>query len=186
MCPHHGGEALEIGMKARNALNRPNTDRSPPRRLSRAWPLLIGVLLLAVSCSEGTTTPPLDVPDELAFVMARTQADYGLIWALNTESGGVPGHTRVGTFTGGEIEGVTVTPDGTKAYANTDSGISVIEVATGTVTATVPVVGSGLAVTSDGTKVYAASLDGISVIEVSPDTITRTINLGGTPWGAIG
>jgi YVTN family beta-propeller protein len=86
--------------------------------------------------------------------------------------------------------GVAVTPDGSKVYvANEDiahpSGIvgpgtvSVIDTATNTVTATIPVGSApgGVAVTPDGTKVYVANAfsNTVSVIATATNTVTTTI-----------
>jgi YVTN family beta-propeller protein len=64
---------------------------------------------------------------------------------------------------------VAITPDGSKVYvADGFNGfygpVSVIDTATNTVTATIPVVGGsahfGVAVTPDGSKVYVTNLIG--------------------------
>ncbi|MGB9938963.1 PGF-pre-PGF domain-containing protein [Methanosarcina sp.] len=72
----------------------------------------------------------------------------------------------------------------TNYYSN---NVSVIDTATNTVTATIPV-GSdpmGVAVTTDGTKVYVANENSssVSVIDTATNTVTTTVNVGNAPEG---
>ncbi|WP_240805642.1 YncE family protein [Streptomyces sp. A1547] len=72
----------------------------------------------------------------------------------------------------------------TNAFSGT---VSVIDTATNTVTATIPV-GSrpeGVAVTPDGTRVYVANSDGttVSVISTASNAVTATITVGRGPRG---
>ena len=86
--------------------------------------------------------------------------------------------------------GVAVTPDGKHAYVtNIDSNnVSVIDTATNTVVATVPVGNNpcGVAVTPDGKHVYVTN-DGsntVSVIDTATNTVVATVPVGTWPrWG---
>jgi YVTN family beta-propeller protein len=92
--------------------------------------------------------------------------------------------------------GVAVTPDGKYVYVTNDvstsSNVSVIDTATNTVVATVPV-GSGpvgIAIAPDGKYAYVANSvsDNISVINTATNTVVATVALGAgnTPfWLAI-
>ncbi|MHB8101362.1 MAG: PKD domain-containing protein [Methanosarcina sp.] len=72
----------------------------------------------------------------------------------------------------------------TNEYENT---VSVIDTATNTVTATIPVGSNpiGVAVSPDGTKVYAANYYGktVSVIDTATNTVIATVNVGSSPNG---
>jgi YVTN family beta-propeller protein len=66
-----------------------------------------------------------------------------------------------------------------------DNTVSVIDIATSTVIATVPVGLSpyGVAVSPDGTKVYVANQDSnnISIINTTSNTVTSTVGVGAYP-----
>lgn len=68
-----------------------------------------------------------------------------------------------------------------------DNTTSVIDIATNTVTSTVPVGirPCGVAVSPDGTKVYVANDDSnnISVIDATTSTVTSTVPVGHAPYG---
>jgi YVTN family beta-propeller protein len=68
-----------------------------------------------------------------------------------------------------------------------DNTVSVIDTATNTVTATVPVGNfpNGVAVTPDGARVYVANVldDTVSVIDTATNTVTATVTVGMFPWG---
>lgn len=78
-------------------------------------------------------------------------------------------------------------PNGTRVYvANQNSGnVSVINTATNTVIATVPVgIGpSGVAITPDGTRAYVTNQgsDSVSVINTTNNTVIATIPVGDAP-----
>ena len=80
------------------------------------------------------------------------------------------------------------TPDGSKVYVTNAASntVSVIDTATNTVTATIPV-GSGrqgVAVTPDGSKVYVANTNSpgtVSVIDTATNTVTATVPVRFTP-----
>jgi YVTN family beta-propeller protein len=73
------------------------------------------------------------------------------------------------------------------AYVPNGNDVSVIDTATNTVVATVPVGNNpfGPAVTPDGTHVYAANLgDGtVSVIATASNTVVATVTVGRFPQG---
>ncbi|MGG0464813.1 hypothetical protein [Priestia aryabhattai] len=80
--------------------------------------------------------------------------------------------------------GITITPDGSRAYVyfNVNSfGIYVIDTATNTIidTVTPPVIAFGMAITPDGSRVYATDIDPgsskVLVINTTTNTVTNTI-----------
>lgn len=78
---------------------------------------------------------------------------------------------------------------GPKAYVGNfkDNTVSVIDTATGKITATVPVVAGphGIAITRDGHRVYVCG-DGssaVSVIDTATDRVAHTIEVGKSPHG---
>ncbi|MSY45028.1 MAG: hypothetical protein F2686_05310, partial [Actinobacteria bacterium] len=80
----------------------------------------------------------------------------------------------------------TITPDGTKAYVTNDwnATVSVINTATNTVSATIPVGRDpfAVAITPDGTKAYVTNAsETVSVIDTATNTVIAAITLGG--WG---
>jgi YVTN family beta-propeller protein len=73
--------------------------------------------------------------------------------------------------------GIAITPDGKHVYV----GNSIIETATNTVVATLPVFGSGIAVTPDGAHVYLAN----TVFETAKNTVVVTLPVTGDQWAII-
>tara|TARA_B100000315_G_scaffold260775_1_gene325086 strand:+ start:1015 stop:1377 length:363 start_codon:yes stop_codon:yes gene_type:complete len=82
-----------------------------------------------------------------------------------------------------------VTQSPTRAYVtnNASGTVSVIDVATNTVIATIPVedAPNGVAITPDGTRVYVTNWlsNTVSVIDVSTNTVISTISVGDGPNG---
>src|SRR5207253_2081625 len=79
-----------------------------------------------------------------------------------------------------------ITPDGTRAYVDAGSStVSVIDTATNTVVATIPVGAdpSGVAITPDGTRAYVTDQGSttVSVIDTATNTVVATINVGADP-----
>ncbi|MFO7400720.1 MAG: hypothetical protein C0P63_015225, partial [Actinomycetales bacterium] len=77
-------------------------------------------------------------------------------------------------------------PGGTRAYV-TDFGagtVSVIDTATNTVIATVPVGTQpfGVAVTAGGTRAYVCNVDSMSVIDTATNTVIATLSLPEGPF----
>ena len=83
--------------------------------------------------------------------------------------------------------GLAVHPAGTFLYvANTlANSVSVVDTATNTIVATVPLAGRlwGVAVHPAGTFVYVTSLGGVSVIETAGHAVLTTVPLPGVPAG---
>jgi YVTN family beta-propeller protein len=104
--------------------------------------------------------------------------------------------------------GLAVSPDGSKVYVTNflspfGGGVSVIDTASNTETAAIPVGGSsipgnppfGVAVTPDGSKVYVADADDpfhnvrftpVSVIDTASNTVTASIPIGPVPVPQLG
>jgi YVTN family beta-propeller protein len=86
---------------------------------------------------------------------------------------------------------VAVSPDGSKVYVTNANffpgiGVSVIDTATNTVSAGIPLRAVlGVAVTPDGSKVYVASgpFNAVSVIDAATNTVSATIPVADTPFG---
>ncbi len=85
--------------------------------------------------------------------------------------------------------GVSVSPDGTKAYVVSANGdnVSVINTTSNTVVATVAVGSNpvGVSVSPDGTKAYVANFfsDNVSVINTISNTVVATVAVGSFPYG---
>src|SRR5258708_20237776 len=89
--------------------------------------------------------------------------------------------------------GVAVSPDGSKVYVTNSlpftGTVSVIDAATNTVSATIPVgpFPGGVAVSPDGTKVYVTIFsNAASVMHTAPTTVSATIPLGTPATDPIG
>lgn len=92
----------------------------------------------------------------------------------------------VGIFT----SAVAITPDGTRAYVTDGGGVSVIDTATITVIASLPVGGTspfGVAITPDSKRAYVVNhgSSSVSVIDTATNTVITTIMLapGSGPVG---
>jgi YVTN family beta-propeller protein len=77
---------------------------------------------------------------------------------------------------------VAITPDGTRAYVTIsfpNNFVSVIDTATNTVVATIPVgvAPNGIAITPDGTRAYVTDngSDTVSVIDTTNNTVIATV-----------
>ena len=83
-----------------------------------------------------------------------------------------------------------MSPDGSKVYVTNsvsiNGAVSVIDTATNTVSATIPVgnVPVGVAVSPDGSKVYVANSasNTVSVINTATNTVSATIPVGSEPF----
>jgi len=85
-------------------------------------------------------------------------------------------------------KGVATTPDGTRAYVTINfpnNFVSVIDTATKTVVATIPVgvAPNAVAITPDGTRAYVTNdgSDTVSVIDTTTSTVVATIPVGVGP-----
>lgn len=74
---------------------------------------------------------------------------------------------------------VAITPDGTKAYVTNlfDNSVSVVDLATLSVTSILPVSAFRLAMTPDGRSVYVGGALSVTEIDTATDTIGATIDL---------
>lgn len=109
-------------------------------------------------------------------------SDRGTISVIDTATNSVTDTIRLG----GQLEGITVAPDGTRVYVTDVFGgpygrLRVINTATNTVAGDVPVgIGPrGIAVTRDGQRIYVANIasGGVSVIDTATNTVTKTIDV---------
>jgi YVTN family beta-propeller protein len=80
-----------------------------------------------------------------------------------------------------------VSPDGRKIYIpNRSNNVAVVDAATNTVTASIPVNGGqfGVSVTPDGKKVYVANYaaNTVTAIDTATDTVTAIIPVGTDPF----
>ena len=144
----------------------------------------IFILFLILISSTGSAIPVQNAScrESFAYVTNATS-----VFALDTATNNVT--TIMSYEPNYSPDEVAVTPDGKKLYVTNPevANISVIDTATNTVTATVPV-GEwpvGIAITPDGTKVYVANLGNntTSVIDTATNTVTATIPVGICPIG---
>lgn len=161
-------------------------------------PLLFGVLLLAVSCSEGTTTPAAQVPDVALWVAnsgGNTVSVFDAATGAVTPIPMIPVGTRP--------QEVAVTPDGSRVLVtNYGSGtgtgsVSIIDGKSGRITTTIPTGDhpSDVAVTPDGKKAYVPNTspldfdvpqyNRVSVIDVASDSVAHRIRVGGGSTGGV-
>jgi len=87
----------------------------------------------------------------------------------------------------GEGPAEAATASSTGLSVSGSKTVSVIDVATGTVSNTIGIGNNpgGVAITPDGTKAYVTNYGGntVSVIDVATGTITKTISVGASPKG---
>ncbi|MBK9335771.1 MAG: YncE family protein [Lewinellaceae bacterium] len=155
-----------------------------------AQPMLAGSLANQVVCN-GSLTAPVNftgVPEGAVFQWTCDNPAIGLA------AGGVsniPAFTAVNAGTTPVVATVTVTPvlPGRFAYITNyiDHTVSVIEIPSHTVVATVPVGDSpfGVCVHPDGSKVYVTNQGSntVSVINTATNTVGATIPVGDVPVG---
>ena len=87
---------------------------------------------------------------------------------------------------GEDLYGVAVSPDGESVYVtNWESGISIINAATHTVTGQIPVYADTLAVSPDGTLLYAVSSweDTLYRVDIASGEVTGVMDTGPVPHG---
>jgi YVTN family beta-propeller protein len=130
----------------------------------------------------------------VASVSGASAADWTLV--TGDDSGTV---TRVDAATGaglgpattlgGEVWAIAITPDGRTAYAvdSTLDTVSEIDLASGSVEATIPVSGDpeDIAITPDGRTAFVSRYNANSVvgIDLATDTVGTPIQLSGNPQG---
>jgi phospholipase C len=152
-----------------------------------------------VSAVESGLTNPFDIaatPDGTQLYVTNSGANT--VSVIDSATNLVTSHITVGLYP----HGVAVSPDGSRAYvANTgpDTGIdvspgpggsntvSVIDVASGTVTATIDVGQAPrvIAISADGSTVYVSCRDGVHAIDAASGGVTGTIPLRGVQGIAV-
>jgi YVTN family beta-propeller protein len=110
----------------------------------------------------------------------------GTVSVITTATGEVSTPIRVSESNSATL--VAITPDGKRAYVSHDNAVSVIDTATDTVSATIPVgknPGRG-AITPDGKHVYVTTGgDTVSVIDTATGVVSATIPVGPAGYGGI-
>ncbi|MBK8921482.1 MAG: gliding motility-associated C-terminal domain-containing protein [Saprospirales bacterium] len=91
-----------------------------------------------------------------------------------------------------EIATIAVTPQAAAGHAyitnNTSNTVSMVELGTNTIAATIPVANSpiGVSVNPDGSRVYISHESNIvSVIDAASNTVLTTVSVGGNPFGLV-
>jgi len=125
---------------------------------------------------------------------SRSTPITGYVSVIDTGTNTVTATVNVGdgtdSFAG--IAGMAVTPDGSKVYVlnrtiTTHETVSVIDTATNTIIANVPIGinSAAVAITPDGTKAYVANehSNSVSVINTTNNIVTSTVTVGNSPFG---
>lgn len=137
---------------------------------------------------NGTNTSPINFPTgSCVYTWVNDNTSIGL--AANG-TGDIPSFTAVNTGSSPVTATITGTPTGSPGFAyivNADSNdVSVIDLATGTVVATIPVGSNPNSVCVDPNynEVYVVnnSSNTVSVINTLTNMVTATIPVGPTPW----
>ena len=111
----------------------------------------------------------------------------GTVWVLD-----VAARKRIAVLTmpkGSKTMGSAASPDGKRIYVSNGRGgtVSVIDVATDSVTATIPVGQRpwGIALTPDGRKLYTANgpSNDVSIVDAERLTVEKKVPVGKIPWG---
>jgi YVTN family beta-propeller protein len=155
--------------------------------------ILIAALIFIGSTVNATTSGPY------AYI---TNSGDNTVSVIDTQTNAVIANVTVGTYP----DGVAVNPAGTRIYVvnanpylksvgteglNEEAGngtVSVIDAATNTVIATIPLgyLPDGVAVSPDGTRIYVVNSDDngtVSVIDAATNTVIATIPVGIMPDG---
>ncbi len=146
----------------------------------------------AIATPAGTVlaTIKLTNSDDSAYGIAASPDSSTIYVSLDAEGQvdviSTATNTVVGTITGlNGPAGLAVSPDGTRLYAATTSGIAVMNTATRAVIDTVPAGNNpfGISITPDGSKVYVAnSTDStVTAMATATDTVVATIPVGSEP-----
>ncbi|MFC1540016.1 Ig-like domain-containing protein [Gemmatimonadota bacterium] len=131
----------------------------------------------AITVEPIPPTPPFAyVTDHEAHTITVIDALFRVVATIELDEGSFP-------------RGIAITPDGAYAYVG-EYGLAdvvVIEIATNTVVATIPVGNrpTGVGISPDGSHVYVANFDDdtVSVIETDGNTVTATVNVYDKPLG---
>jgi YVTN family beta-propeller protein len=159
---------------------------------SRRWiGSVVGTALAATALAVFNPAPELAMASAApagSLLYVSNGALNNTITAYDLDTG-----TTVATIpTQGAVLDLAFSPDATTVYATEVEGyLAVINVATNTITASIPVgtfpanYPEGLAVSPDGGTVYVTNYEGntVSVVNTSTDTVTATIPVGSYPQG---
>jgi YVTN family beta-propeller protein len=173
------------------------------RRVTRRAPMVVaiaaglvvvlaigGALLLSAGRDPSSVQTAAGAPGGCAgkaYVVDAGDGDGdGTVFAITTATGEVSTPIPVSLSTsGGAISAVAITPDGKYAYVTGGDTVLVIDTATDTVSATIPVDALDVAITPDGRHAYVANTaDGtVSVITTATGAVSAPITVGKGPTG---
>ena len=160
----------------------------------------ISIISTATGKSIGNVPMGSSVPFAVAvspdgsrvYAITENTADVSVI---DTATSTVTATVHIGS-SNTSLFGVAVSPDGARVYVSTvasQDGVAVINAATNSVVATVPVGTAplfhaypyGLAVTPNGSRVYVAGRDDnrVAVIDTATNTVIASIAVGSSPIG---
>jgi YVTN family beta-propeller protein len=143
------------------------------------------LLLISIGLGFGTATAQAQIRAYVANAGDSFTAN-GTVSVIDTATNSVVATIPVGPIPFAPI-GVAITPDGTRAYVtnagdpfNSANGtVSVIDTATNTVVASIPVgiLPEAVAITPDGTRAYVANTTSgtASVIDIVTNTVVATV-----------
>jgi YVTN family beta-propeller protein len=114
-----------------------------------------------------------------AYVTSRETAGGAFVSVLDTATSQVT--DTIANVTDFFISGIAIGQDGARAYvasAGNDHTVKVLDIATNTVAATVPMDNSiDVAVAPDGRHVYVTSFEGVTVIDAAGHTVAAAIDV---------
>jgi cysteine-rich repeat protein/YVTN family beta-propeller protein len=157
---------------------------------TRLYAANVGITVIDTTTNTEVTTiihTDIDNPTNLAvtpdgsklYVTNAFGGDIVVIsTATNTVLTSIPG--------GGNLRGVDIHPDGSKAYVSDDvSAVRVISTATDTQITSIPTasVPLGIRVSPDGSRVYASTSTGLTVIDTATNLVVTNVPFGGTNFG---
>jgi uncharacterized protein (TIGR03118 family) len=110
--------------------------------------------------------------------VANSESDS--VSVIDTATNTVIANIAVGSFP----QGLTINPNGSRAWVSNNNSISVIDTATNTIIATIAGTGTGgFAFTPDGSRAYATNFgaNSVSVIDTATNTVIATVTVGAGP-----
>jgi YVTN family beta-propeller protein len=97
---------------------------------------------------------------------------------IDTTSNTVAANISVPGGVGFSPTHVAFTPDGKLAYVATFGPISVLDTATRTMVATVPITARAIAFTPDGKHAFMTTDDTVTVLDTTTNTVAATVSVG--------